>query len=274
MAVSLRKAFKNVLSDGDFLSKFAILIVLSFCNGLLTFALIARNYGWLIPAAVLSVIATIIGFGYDFKYIKNLIDNENSEMPEWSGIGEFFITGTKYVAAVMLFAMAVGLILFVPIVLFACLSFISKVFFILMMLPFFLCILFEIYICFASLGMVYVFLDSDMDILSLFNFKKIFSYFSVSYFVALFAVGALAFGNGLLGSIATINLKYALLYIIPLIIAPFLRMINNNLIAQAYNANKNNEKGSVGKLFIYLALIIIITILFVLVSIVSAKVGV
>lgn len=269
MAVSIRKAFKNVLSDEDFLSKYAVLVVLSFCNGLLTFALLAKNYMWILPALALSITATVIAFGYDLKYIRSLIDDENAKMPEWSGILEYTLNGIKYLGAVMLFAMATSMILIIPMLVVAILAVISKVFLILMSIPVLLFILVELYVCIASIGFVYVFLDSDMDICSLFNFKKIFSYFSINYFTALFTVGTLALCNALLGGAATINIKYALLYLIPLMLAPFLRMGINNIIAQAYNSNKNEEKGSLAKMFGYLLLFIVAAILLIFVSILS-----
>ncbi len=57
--------------------------------------------------------------------------------------------------------------------------------------------------------------------------------------------------NGVLATVTTIKIKYALFYIIPLLLAPFFRLITNNLIAQAYNADKNNETGSVLRLILY-----------------------
>ena len=61
---------------------------------------------------------------------------------------------------------------------------------------------------------------------------------------------------------------YSELYIIPLMIAPFLRMISNNMIAQAYTANQNNEKSPLWKILLFgltaiIMFVIIITVGFI-----------
>lgn len=257
MAVSITKSFKNVINDKDFLSKYTILVVLSFCNGLLSFALLAKNYVWVFPSLVLSLLATIITIGYDLKYVQNLIENEDSPMPEWSGIGEFIIVGLKYLGALLLFLIAAIVIIFIPVCLVAILAMIEKTLIILMLIPLLLMVIFEIYVCIAAQGFVYSFLDSEQDLLSLFNIKKIASYFSINYFISLFIVFFLSLLLALLGTCTTLNIKYELLYIIPLMLAPVVRMGINNLVAQAYRANKNNEAGSILKMFAYLGLSIL-----------------
>ena len=260
MAVSVCKGFRNVINDKDFWSKYTILVILSFCNGLLSFALLAKNYIWVLPALILSLLATIIALGYDLKYIQKLIANENSPMPEWSGIGEIFLTGLRYLGAIFLFSMAVGIIILIPVFLVAILAMIEKTLIVLMVIPLVLMCILELYVCLCAQGFIYVFLDSQEDILSLFNIKKIFSYFSINYFTALFIGCFFALLNSILGTCATIQMKYALLYIIPLMIAPVLRMGINNYVAQAYRANRDGEKGSLLKMFAYIGLSILAVI--------------
>lgn len=262
MAVSMRAAFSNVLRDKDFLSKYTILVLLSFCNGLAVYASLAKNYTLLIPAIAISTLASILAFGYDFTYIKNLILNKDANMPEWTwgNIGEYSLTGVKYLAAVLLLAMSVGIIMLIPILLILILGAISKFMLVLLIIPFFILMLIELFVCIASQGFVYSFIDTNCDILALFKFKRVCSYFSVNYFTSLFAFGCLAIFNGILATVTTSSIRYALFYIIPLLLAPFLRMGINNLMAQAYRAKRDSEPSCVGKMLVYIGCFVLLLI--------------
>ena len=76
--------------------------------------------------------------------------------------------------------------------------------------------------------------------------------------------------NAILAVLTVMNIKYILLYIIPLMITPLLRFIASNLMAQAYLADKNLEKGSRGRLFLYL---IISIVLWTIVFYIAYKIG-
>lgn len=267
MSVNIVKAFKNVLSDEDFLSKYTILVVLSFCSGLMAFAVLAKNNDLLLPSLILAVAAAIISFGYDIQYIKDLIKDENAKMPEWSNIGEYILCGTKCFGAILIFALAVIGIIISFTVLVALLASLFKPLILLIFIPLLFLFIIEIFTVLASVGFMYAFIESDMNLLSLFDFKKVCSYFSVNYFTVLFITGAFAIFNGILGSLTTINIKYSLLYIIPLMLAAFFRMGINNMIAQAYRANRDNEKGSATNMVIALGVCILLLLLFVVLSI-------
>ena len=264
MSVSMRAAFSNVLKDKDFLSKYTILVLLSFCNGLAVYASLAKNYALFIPAVAIATLASILAFGYDFAYIKNLISNKDVDMPEWTwgNLGDYSLTGVKYFAAVLLLAMSVGVIILIPVLITLILGAINKFMLVFIIIPFFILMLIELFVCIASQGFVYSFIDTNYDILALFRFKKICSYFSVNYFTALFAFGCLALLNGILATATTSSLRYALFYIIPLLLAPFLRMGINNLMAQAYRAKRDGEPSCVGKMLAYIGCFVLLLIVF------------
>ena len=67
---------------------------------------------------------------------------------------------------------------------------------------------FEIYLLFCGIGFLYVFIESDYSIISVFNLKKIYNYFSTNYFIALFAMVTIAGINGVLATLTTIRIKY------------------------------------------------------------------
>ncbi len=258
MSVSLRAAIKNIAKDKDFLSKYLILVILSFTVGLTFFASYAKNYALVIPSSALGMLASIILCGYDFRYLKKLINNTDANLPEWNNFGELLITGLKFFGTVFLLAVAIIAVVLVLTILSGLTVFISKG------LAFSLLIgvgVLNIIICACLLAytpaIIYNFIDTDYDLAAIFNFKKLSSYFSRNYFSAFFAGGFVAILVSIFAIITTAKPEYVLLYIIPLMIAPIVRMINDNLLIQAYTANKANEKGSAVKLILYFILSLI-----------------
>lgn len=254
MAISIRNSIKNIFNDKDFTAKYSILVVLSFICGLFVFATLAHNKPLIIPTAILATLAGCTTVGYDITYLKALMEKEDAKLPEWDKFFEYFNAGLKFLFALLLLAAsimgAVLLLTFLGKILLGNIKIIMIIFFTLLNL---LALGFEIYLLFCGIGFLYVFIESDYSIISVFNLKKIYNYFSTNYFIALFAMVTIAGINGVLATLTTIRIKYALFYIIPLLIAPFLRLITNNLIAQAHIADKNNESGSVWKLILYIA---------------------
>ena len=275
MAVSIGKSIANVFSDKDFLPKYTVLVVLSFCVGLLTFVSIAENYVWLPVAIPLYLIAVVISCGYDIKYIKELINNENSKMPSWSSknIKEFLIIGVKYFLAAIIFIFIITPILSLPIFIFSSYIKIHSYLILLALVFLFFALVTIAYLLIFFPAIIYTFINTDYDVLAFFNIKKNCSYFSVNYFTALLAIMCLNLPVTYMAHTTTLRLRYALLYIIPLMIVPIFRMFNCNLMAEAYTSKINNEKGSIAKMFgllvlaIFEILPIILTVAFIIYSI-------
>ncbi|MBR6099376.1 DUF4013 domain-containing protein [bacterium] len=274
MAVSTRSAFKNIFKDKDFLSKYSVLVVLTFAMGLMTFIMVAKNYDLLPIAIPLYFLAMIFDYGYHLKYIQNLMNDENALLPDWSKPGDIFITGIKFITAILMLAMPIIAVFLVLLVSVAMLSTVSKAFLVLLIIPFFLFAIVEIVLILAGPGFLFAYLEQNEDLFALYNLKKVFSYFSINYFTALFAILSLSVILGFMGSCTMVSLKYALFYIIPLLLAPIFRLSFNNLIGQAYCANKRDEKGSALALFGYIGEFILLLITyFIIVIILSIKFG-
>ena len=244
MTVSTRNAIQNVFKDKDFLSKYSILVVLSFAMGLITFISVAKNYDLLPFALPVYLLALIFDYGYHLKYVQSLMKDENAVMPEWSKPGDIFITGIKFISAILLFATPILTVFLVLFGLIALLTTVSKAFMVLLIIPFFLFIVIEIFMLVGGPGFIFTYIEQNEDFFAFFNLKKVFSYCSVNYFISIFAILSLSVILGGVSSCTLVRVKYALLYIIPLMLAPIFRLCFNNLIAQAYWGNKRNEKGS------------------------------
>ncbi len=258
MAVSIRKSFANVFSDSEILSKYTALVILSFCTGLLTFVLLGKNYTWLPIATPLYFLAAIIAGGYDIKYVKELINNEDARMPDWSkeNLLEFFYIGAKYFIATMIFFLIITPVIFLPIIFISLLYKTYPYLILLIIIPILLAIVTALYFFICFPGIIYTFINTDNDLLTFFNVKKICSYFSVNYFTSIFAIVCLNIPVYFMAQCSTIRLKYALFYIIPLMLAPIIRMVFCNLMSQAYISNNKDNDGSIAKMFGYLFLII------------------
>lgn len=252
MSINIKEAFINPFRDKNFIQKYSVLLILSFCCGILGFAIIAHNYSYIKPILILAILAAVTNLGYDLEYIKSLIKNENTELPEWKDFFKYMLSGSKFsLAIILLVSVCVGIVLGL-FILFG--IFIYKKTLLLVLaahIALGILTVIEIIMVFASMSYIYVYIDSNDDIFSVFNVKKVFSNFSANYFTALFASLTFTLINGLLGSIAMINIKYALFYIIPLIITPIIKLVSDNLAAQAYLRNKNFESGSVIKTVIF-----------------------
>ncbi len=269
MTISIRKAFKNIVKDKDFLPKYTVLIILSFGCGLLSFALLAKNQQVMVPSLIIAIIASCFALGYDIEYTKLLIKKDDADLPNWSKWAEYFGIGLKYIWAIIL----LGITILTAIIMFAAIGTLLTLkvkshMAIVIHTSYALLIVIEILMAFCSIGFTYLFIESEYNILSLFNIKKLFGYISRNYFTALFGMAMLASINGVFATLTTAKIKYALLYIIPLMIAPFLRMISNNMIAQAYTANQNNEKSPLWKILLFgltaiIMFVIIITVGFI-----------
>ena len=252
MAISIRNSIKNIFSDEDFITKYSILVVLSFICGLVVFATLAHNKPLIIPTTILATLAGCVTLGYDITYLKTLIEKEDAKLPEWNRFFEYLNTGLRFVCAILLLVAAIMGGILILTILGKILSYNIKALMLLFYSILTLAVIgFEIFLLFCGIGFMYMFIESDYNITSVFNIKKLYNYFSTNYFIALFAMVTISGINGILATLTTIKIRYALFYIIPLLLAPFFRLITNNLIAQAYNADKNNETGSVWRLIFY-----------------------
>lgn len=264
MAVSIRKSFANIFGDREILPKYTVLVILSFCVGLLTFVFMAKNYMWLPVAVPLYFIASILATGYDIKYVKELMNNENSKMPHWTkeNFVEFFSIGIKYLIATIILFLIIFSIIVIPIIIIGSLYKMYNLLISLLIVPLLIATAIFMYLLICFPGIIYTFINNNYDILTFFNIKKNCSYFSVNYFISLFAIMCLALPISFIAQCTTVRLRYALFYIIPLMIAPIIRMVFCNLMSQAYRANNNNEDGSIAKMFGLLALLLFEIIIF------------
>lgn len=262
MSVSIKKSFGNIFSDKSFIEKYSNLVILSFACGFLNFVILAKNYSLLIPAIFLAAIAVVFNFGYDLTYVKSMMVNINSELPLWNGnFKKFFILGLKWIAAILLICFIFDIVLVFFMILVSIFAMLLHYKSVVLMMPKILFIVSEIFAIIFMQGLIYLFLDSNEAIASLFNLKKLFSYFSVNYFTSVAGTSIFILFNAILSTLATIKLEYALWYIVPLLIAPLFKLVNDNLMAQAYVANKNNEKTSWTILVLYLIMAILLCIL-------------
>ncbi len=265
MTVSLRAATKNVIKDKDFLSKYFVLVILSFIVGLTFFASYAKNYALLIPSSALAMIASIIMCGYDFKYMGVLIQDKDANLPEWDNWGTLLTTGLKFFGAIFLLAFAIIAVTLAAAILAGLTSIFSKTVALALLIAIgIINIIICICLLMATPALIYNFIDTDYNLLSVFNFKKLCGYLSINYFSAYFIGLFIAVIVSIFASATTIRAEYVLLYIIPLLIAPFVRMINDNLLIQAYTANKNSEKGSIAKLALYFILFAVMGLIWII----------
>ena len=168
MTVSILEAFKNVIKDKDFMPNYTALVVMSFCCGLVYFALPSRNMNILIPVIILAIAAGIYTEGYHLHYLGALIRNNESKMPEWKNCWPYYLTGLKYVIAIIIFTLALCAIS----LLFLGISFamipISKVLGALLLMIFFIiCFILEVFIFLCIPSFPCTFIDSEENILSI-----------------------------------------------------------------------------------------------------------
>ena len=241
---------------------YTALVVMSFCCGLVYFASLSNNTKLLVPTTILAVAAMIYSEGYHLRYFKSLTTNTTPSMPEWKDAGSILLTGIKYATAVLILSLALGAILLIFGFITAAATIVSKIFgIILLMLFFLICFIMEIFLVVCLPSFFCTFTDSEGSVLSFLNIKNLCKYFSVNYFITLFTILILALLNSCLSFAASINIKYNLTYIIPLMLAPIIRLWTDNLIAQSYLANKSGEQGSIAKMCILLLVLLLIVIL-------------
>ena len=255
MSVSLRDAFRRVFKEECFLPNYTALVVMSFCSGLLYFAMRAKNIPYILPSVVLAIAALILSEGYHLKYFKAITSEVQPTMPDWKKFGFYGLTGLKFFAASIILGMVFTSVIMILITILLVFGLFLKSAMSAMFLAFAVIVgIGEMLICLCMPAFVYVFTDMDESVTSFLFLNKVFKNFSCSYFVALFLIAVLSSLNAILAVLTTINIKYVLLYIIPLMITPFLRLVSDNIMAQAYIANKNGQKDSAGKMIIYMFL--------------------
>jgi len=262
MAVSIRKATRDIFKDKDFLSKYTVLVILAFCVGLLSFAMIAKNNMWILVSLPFYILAGIILNGYYIKYTHNLMDNENSGLPSIvkENLLEYFPIGLRYFIATAAFLAINSLAVISLMILISFLAKIYNLLIVLIILPIIYEIVLLLYIFVGLPGLIYNFIESNYSILSFFEIKKVLSHLSVNYFISLFYLSILNLGIFFMTQCSIMRIRYALLLIIPLMLSPIVALITDNLMAQAYRSNKTSEEGSIAKMSISLLCLIILSI--------------
>ena len=263
MTLSIKKAFKNIFADKEFWAKYAVLLILSFCLGFLNFTMMAKNYLLFVPAVAVAVMSSCLFNGYEIQYIKSLMNDKNAKMPEWNdNIWNFFLIGLKYFTAILLVGIVCSAIVIVLMMFAVIAAYILHYPILLKILSRTLFIIIEIVAIILTQGFIYLFIESNYEITSLFNFKKLFSYFGVTYFTSTAMCINLLVIIAIIATITTANIRYALLYLIPLIISPVFNLGMDNIRAQAYRAIKNNKKISFLSFILYtISAILIVAIL-------------
>ena len=253
VAISLIDAFKQVFKDKNFMPTYTVLVILSFCCGLLFFATLAKNTPLIFPSIILAICALCLSEGFHLQYFKSLVTTQDKNMPNFKDVGCYAMTGIKFLAATTILCLTI-----LPLTIFSTIfvllfSVISKpAMHLALLFSTFIFLIIEIFILICIPAFIYVFTDTDEDVVSFLFIKKLCGYFSCNYFSALFLIAFISALNGVISVATTVNIKYALLYIIPLMITPIIRLGADNILAQAYCANKNSEKGSVGRMIFYL----------------------
>ena len=261
MSISIKCAAQKVFKDKSFGVNLLFLVILSFLNGLFTFAILAKNIALYIPTFFAAAFASIVMIGYDITYMRNLFNDKDAELPHWKQISKFFSTGFKYTISIILLIMSIYIPLLFILVGYSFFKFSALSPLIIILGTYIIIAVIEVLIITLSLAVTFAFVESEDNILEVFNFKKVFGYINTNYFSALFAVGIFGVIHNILTKLSIANIKYAIIYIVPLIIFPIFRLIIDNIAAQAYHAQKDNEKASAKTILIYL---IILAFLFVL----------
>ena len=170
MAISIRNSLKNIFNDEDFVTKYSILVVLSFLCGLVVFAALAHNKPLIIPTIILATLAGCVTLGYDITYLKALIEKEDAKLPEWSRFFEYLNTGLKFVCAILLLAAAIMGGILILTILGKILSYNIKILMILLYSALTLITIgVEIFLLFCGIGFMYMFIEADYSITSVFN---------------------------------------------------------------------------------------------------------
>lgn len=269
MSVGIIKAFKNMCSDNTFLQKYTVLVVLSFCAGLFYFAYISKNTPYIYPTLFIAIMSYIISVGYDLFYIRDLLENEEAKLPEWKCFGDISNLGLRFTTGILLFGLAfISLMVFLYVsgaILGGILSVAAGtkiVGYSIILFVSLLVVAIEIFMIVSAIAFICEFLNNGNSICTFFKWNKVFKYFNRNYFLALFAIIMMSSFNAIIAACTTISLKYILLYIIPLMLAPIIRLGADNLIAQHIHSSISEDKSVIPRLIVY----ILASLLFLVIS--------